>query len=602
MVSQLWMACSDGDLDNVRALLNASSNLEIEVRDHTGATPLLQAVKNGHVEIVRVLLDHGADPTSAFNEGRPAQYTSDFAVLDLLRRAQDKVVPRDNLHENGYRQDAPEGVDKHYYAPPGAYPYYPTLNHAPPPMPDGASGYYPPPHGSTENPVSGGLGNLPPPEIAKSIPCRYFPACRYGSSCMFAHPQTPYYQGPVPPPAPYMHYDPSLGPQPYGSNFYPVPPPPFQQPNGIPHMAPLSPPPGPPPLVHGRSQSDVMPPTPNPYTPGGISPLPYGSMLPPVYPPQGQAHVPMQVPPNVHPMHPVPQSPTAMYNQPPLPNPIYNGRPDVNGSYPPPPPNESMAYPEANGDPSPTLFPQSDGFMHSSQAQHRDGSAHGRRGGRRSSFNSRKPACIFYPSGRCKNGDECRFPHVMPDGSGNQNASFYRTGGRVRGNNNGNGYTPIDEKLANLNIRDDQPRHDTLIRSGGNNGRAKFDRGPRNHGGNLNDSHVSKRQIATKQRVPNADEFPVLGGSTTPPSRQSNGIPNGIPTAAQVLQGPRPTKKDTSQSNTRGTSPDCFRNNGTKGSMGATPEASASPVPEQNITASFVVVASDISKEVAVSA
>ena len=52
--------------------------------------------------------------------------------------------------------------------------------------------------------------------------------------------------------------------------------------------------------------------------------------------------------------------------------------------------------------------------------------------------------------------DECRFPHVLPDGSGNQNTSYYpnRNGVRTRGNNAGNGFTAIDEKLANLNIRD----------------------------------------------------------------------------------------------------------------------------------------------------
>lgn len=53
--------------------------------------------------------------------------------------------------------------------------------------------------------------------------------------------------------------------------------------------------------------------------------------------------------------------------------------------------------------------------------------------------------------------DECRFPHVLPDGSGNQqNTPFYpnRNGARTRGNNAGNGFTAIDEKLANLNIRD----------------------------------------------------------------------------------------------------------------------------------------------------
>lgn len=51
-----------------------------------------------------------------------------------------------------------------------------------------------------------------------------------------------------------------------------------------------------------------------------------------------------------------------------------------------------------------------------------------------------------------------------------------------------------------------------------------------------------------KQRVPNADDFPVLAGSTTPPARSPGGLVNGHthsgPTAAQVLQAPAPIRKD----------------------------------------------------------
>lgn len=56
------------------------------------------------------------------------------------------------------------------------------------------------------------------------------------------------------------------------------------------------------------------------------------------------------------------------------------------------------------------------------------------------------------------------------------------------------------------------------------------------------------KPIASKQRVPNADEFPVLGGSTTPPAQSPgiNGHMNGLsgPTAAQVLRAPPPARKD----------------------------------------------------------
>jgi len=58
------------------------------------------------------------------------------------------------------------------------------------------------------------------------------------------------------------------------------------------------------------------------------------------------------------------------------------------------------------------------------------------------------------------------------------------------------------------------------------------------------------------QRVPNADEFPVLAGSVTPP-KLVNG--NGL-TAAQVLQAPPPGRKDGSRdSSTRETTPEPCR-------------------------------------------
>ncbi|KAF8641050.1 hypothetical protein AX17_000694 [Amanita inopinata Kibby_2008] len=629
MVSPLWKACSEGDLEKARDLLREASSVDIELKDHTGATPLIEAIKNGHVEIVRILLDNGADPTNASSQGRPEQYTSDPAILELLNQAQSRMAHNSGVSaENTYQHEPSSDADKRYYAPPGAYPYYPTLNSAPPPLADGAAMYYPPPppppQGPGDSPAPGGLSNLPPLEIARFIPCRYFPACRYGSSCIFAHPQTPYFQGPMPPPTQYPPYDPSLGPQPYGPNYYAVPPPAFQQPSGVPHMTPISPPPGAP-VVHGRSPSEVVSPAQNPFPPNGIPPLPYGPLPNSTYSHQGQVPVPMSVPPLHHQSAiapPGPQSPSNMYNQPTLPAPMYNGQPDNNSPYPPPPPNV-MIYPEINGDSKlPLPSSQNDGFASMSQP-HRDGMSLSRRGGRRASFGGRKPACLFFPSGRCKNGDDCRFPHILPDGSGSQNAPYYpnRGGTRSRGHNPGNGFAAIDEKLGNMTIRDgSHAQHDATPRSGdsGNGSRPRFNQTPRNHhGGNVNGTQTNKRSAPVKQRVPNADEFPVLGGSTTPPTRNVNGLPNGAPTAAQVLQAPAPMKKESSQSSTRGTTPDSsgaspFKetNQDTTSVLSdvSTPPVTVSEQSQQAVNklpVSFATAAtsnSDMSKEVSVSA
>jgi hypothetical protein len=94
-------------------------------------------------------------------------------------------------------------------------------------------------------------------------------------------------------------------------------------------------------------------------------------------------------------------------------------------------------------------------------------------------------------------------------------------------------------------------------------GRARYSQGAKNNHA-VNGVRADKRPLTVKQRVPNADEFPVLAGSTTPPSRSPglngamlNGIGHSVPTAAQVLQAPPPVRKDsTKDSSTRGTTPD----------------------------------------------
>jgi len=95
-------------------------------------------------------------------------------------------------------------------------------------------------------------------------------------------------------------------------------------------------------------------------------------------------------------------------------------------------------------------------------------------------------------------------------------------------------------------------------------GRPRFPQGVRSN--MTNGTRVDKR-VTAKQRVPNADEFPVLAGSTTPPSR-SPGV-NGVftngnayygPTAAQVLQAPPPMRRDSAKEpSTRGATPDPVR-------------------------------------------
>lgn len=84
------------------------------------------------------------------------------------------------------------------------------------------------------------------------------------------------------------------------------------------------------------------------------------------------------------------------------------------------------------------------------------------------------------------------------------------------------------------------------------NGNSKHNHVPNgngNHNGNhakSNDKQQQQQQqriTPARQRIPNPDDFPVLAGSTTPPSRSPGPHGRFGPTAAQVLQAPPPTTK-----------------------------------------------------------
>ena len=408
----------------LRAIL---SYLPITPQDQDGVTPLIAAVKNGHRDVVKALLDHGsptsahssfsthrtrchlpgANPAHASTHGLPEQYTSDASIVELLRTAALPKVNTDTPPQDPrFIHDPNMGPPKAYYMPhPGPYAYYPGMPVQP--LPEGAIPFYPPHHGpappaatppSTDDqasaPAGSNVSNLPPPEIARLIPCRYFPACRYGASCIFAHPQGPYYPGPMPPPAQYPSpYD----QPPYPPNFYPLPAPPpqFQPQNGVPphHLSPVSPqsatqpiPPPPPQFVHQRNPSEIVPPVQIPFNPSGApvpAPGPYGPLSPvsPSYPHPGQHPVslPVPPPPPTHASPPGPQSPTA--------------------AYPQPPPAAHPRYPAGSEQNGVQKSPPHEGFH-----PRGDRRASGGPGFRRPSFGGRKPPCLFFPSNRCRNG------------------------------------------------------------------------------------------------------------------------------------------------------------------------------------------------------
>jgi hypothetical protein len=161
---------------------------------------------------------------------------------------------------------------------------------------------------------------------------------------------------------------------------------------------------------------------------------------------------------------------------------------------------------------------------------------------------------------------DCRFPHVMPPEGAAAHTPFYPSRGsgpRPRGHANGNGFAAVDQKLANMSIQDVSicssriPYFSRVISQNGSSRSQSNDPGTRARGGPGGkggpNAPATKRASMVKQRVPNADEFPVLGGSTTPPVRtpgMNGSLPNGNghagPTAAQILQAPRPVRSSSS--------------------------------------------------------
>ncbi|OCF72886.1 hypothetical protein I204_06115 [Kwoniella mangroviensis CBS 8886] len=209
-IGELHVACAEGKLDDVRAVLSRGLESLESLDVNTGCTPIVLAIRGNHHEVVRELLSAGAIVP-------PPGLTNDPLMLSILYPQPMYGIPPQFM-----------GMPPHeFYQQPGFYPADAQQQQQrgmfiPPPA--GPTGQRK--DGVTASPNGGNPNNLPPAEVSKTIPCRNFPNCKYGNSCVFFHPRhQPFFPagpGPIGPNGQFI-------PQGY-ENGYPAPYPPVPGP------------------------------------------------------------------------------------------------------------------------------------------------------------------------------------------------------------------------------------------------------------------------------------------------------------------------------------------------------------------------------------
>lgn len=164
----------------------------------TGCTPIVLAIRGNHYDVVRELLSAGAIVP-------PPGLTNDQVMLSILYPQPmygmpPYMQPMPDFYAQGpnaghmYGGGAPGQGQGQGQGPNGFYS-----------MPGGPGQQYPPGPAPGHSPftsrrdrgnsihrerteVAPGQPNLPPADVARMIPCRNFPNCKYGANCLFFHP------------------------------------------------------------------------------------------------------------------------------------------------------------------------------------------------------------------------------------------------------------------------------------------------------------------------------------------------------------------------------------------------------------------------------
>ncbi|UZJ53362.1 hypothetical protein CBS101457_002682 [Exobasidium rhododendri] len=194
-------ACQKGDVESLTKQLESTDGVDIDAKDGYGMTALAYAARNGHVEVVRQLLQKGADRREVLEQGygrsipeiaqlleeggemRAGNVGAQVDEAGHFQGMQPHQMQDGNVYMNGgaYGQHVYPMMPGYGTPPPPGQQYFYDGVHAP-----NGSGRMSSQHQSHLRKDS--TFNLPPPDVARTIPCRFFPNCRYGDKCLFAHP------------------------------------------------------------------------------------------------------------------------------------------------------------------------------------------------------------------------------------------------------------------------------------------------------------------------------------------------------------------------------------------------------------------------------
>jgi hypothetical protein len=104
--AQLHHCAENGFTSSVKRLLSIR-NINVNVKDVSGATPLHEAARNGHIEISRLLLQNGAEVNVKSNDGNggqtPLHYAASQGHVDILHLLVENGADLEAQDNNGWR-------------------------------------------------------------------------------------------------------------------------------------------------------------------------------------------------------------------------------------------------------------------------------------------------------------------------------------------------------------------------------------------------------------------------------------------------------------------------------------------------------------------